>query len=263
MAREKRRQHWVPRGYLRRFACPEARKPSVWTASKSRRQVVRRRIDQVSVKSYLYSPRNRDGGRDHRMEDKLQALETSMGGRVWDAITADFVDFGDTAIRKGIALAAAVMYLRNPLRFDVTQQIRQSFLDMAEKYGVPAGFVDAEGTRREITEEEWREFRDESEDDQRRQCLRLLGNAAEVAEMLLDMRWCGLVSEEGAIVTTGNPVILTSPNLRPVSFQSADVTAFFPLSPTRAIAFDNRRGEPVNQYYQHRCFGNFSALLWR
>jgi len=111
-------QHWVPQFYLRYFATLESRESDqtqVWIFSKEDTDgdETLTNVRNICGKRYLYSPIGDSGERLWHLEKKLENLETTMGV-IWPAIAEDFIDLGDSNIRKALSLFVAVMHLRNP-----------------------------------------------------------------------------------------------------------------------------------------------------
>ena len=114
-----KRQHWVPRFYLRKFATASSqasKRQQVWICSNRDEDndptVVS--VDNVAAENFLYSPLKPDGSRDFSVEEKLSELEGLLSLR-WDAVADDFVDLGDEGIlKKVIAAFLGTLVMRHP-----------------------------------------------------------------------------------------------------------------------------------------------------
>lgn len=73
-----KRHHWVPECYLRAWwdpGCKLGEKPYVWRIDRETREAKPLPIDQVFVKTHLYTRRKPDGQRDFSVEKMLSKLE--------------------------------------------------------------------------------------------------------------------------------------------------------------------------------------------
>ena len=92
-----RRQHWVPRFYLRFFATGESRaeeNPRVWTYSQgSDPKLIG--VNNIVLENNIYSPLQNTGERDYEIEKRLATLE-GLCAKVWSSFAdADF-EFNST-----------------------------------------------------------------------------------------------------------------------------------------------------------------------
>jgi hypothetical protein len=113
-----KKQHWVPRFYLKHFSTPESRGKKVkqvWIFDKetdSEPTLVN--VDNICAKRYMYSPMNDDKKRDWYLEEKLSRLESVLAD-VWPDLANEYIDIvTDEPLRKGISLFVSTMILRNP-----------------------------------------------------------------------------------------------------------------------------------------------------
>lgn len=252
-------QHWIPRFYLRGFATAEsrqARRPKVWIFSKhhdgGEPEFVN--VRNVCARRYLYSPRDGDGRRDWALEGKLGDLETSLS-QIWPAASADFLDLGNNAIRKALALFIAVTWLRHP---DNLAWVARAHRDLVALYeeaphdatGNPQLIFVVNGVERVVDGTGWPAYRDATEDDHHRFFTRLIeGEATHLAEILLAKRWSVVLAREPVFITSDKPVVVAHPKKDAVGFATPGALVSFPLSPTRVLLMDDRHEEPANQYY--------------
>lgn len=74
-----RRQHWVPRLYLRAFSeLDPAGGHRVWCIPKEDGDPFRTSIDNVAVQNWLYSPKDGAGIRSGEVEHLLSNLESAI-----------------------------------------------------------------------------------------------------------------------------------------------------------------------------------------
>lgn len=265
MKRQKqKRNHWVPKAYLKSFAADLPTRKKIWTLSAKAGDPTLRPIDKVAVRFNLYAPRGEDGVRDYSFEQKLASLEQLFGNPGWQHISTGFPDLMGEATRKGLGLLTAVMFLRNPLCLEWTRQIhRQLVAFYSQCDELPEG-IEIDGKYYEFDSSDWPRYRDADEDVLKRMWLDYVGRAVWLAKIFMKMRWYMLVSEEPVFITTDNPVIATHPELRFCGFRNPETSVIFPLSPTRALGMDNRHSEPDGQFYDAaKSAIAVNSLLWR
>lgn len=259
---KKKRNHYVPQSYLRVFAAdPECRK--IWTFRKDEGDFELRPIKKVAVSFYLYAPKGVDG-RDYSFEDKLATLESWFGGDLWKAATTGYVDLGDTMVRKALSLLTAVMFLRNPLVFELHKRLHRQMTDYCEVADEMPREVEIGGKLYGVDSSDWPSFRGASDEDVKRMWIDGVGEAAWLAESLMKMRWAILTVDQPVFITSDNPVSFLHPSLKFEGFANPETTISFPLSPTRVLCMDNRHSEPANRYYPLReSPGAINLLIWR
>lgn len=260
---KKKRNHWVPQSYLRRFAA-DADRRKVWVLKReSQNEPELKPIKKVATSFYLYAPRGADG-RDYSFEDKLASLEQMFGQPFWDSVCTDYVDLCDNTVRKGLALLVAVMFLRNPLRLRQTHALHQQFVGFYSQFPDLPDEVEIGGKTYEVDKDSWPSYCNADEDDIKRMWLDEVGSATWLAELLIGMRWGILCSEEPVFITTDDPVVVLHPSLQFKGMKNPETSVVFPLSPTRMLHIDNRMSEPDGQYYPLRGSArSFNCLLWR
>lgn len=258
-----KRCHWVPQSYLKAFAA-EGNGSRIWRFSKNDGDPELKRIDKVAVKFHLYAPLGPDGRRDDAMEKKLADLENWFGGPAWNAVCNDFVDFSDEAMRKMVALLAAVTWLRTPRQFEFWKNMHRQFVDFFSQHEALPNVVHLNDRRVELDHSSWPAYRDATEEDLKRAWHDWLGQAADVANMFLDMRWAVLFSEDPVFITSDNPVMVGDTIGPHRGLKHPETMVMFPLSPTRVLMMDNRHQEPDAQYYPLKHHpANTNALIWR
>lgn len=262
MRQKKKRNHWVPQSYLRAFAV-DAKRDKIWTFGKVGKDSELKPISKVATRFYLYAPNSSDG-RDYSFEDQLSSLEQLFGSEVWHKLGSDYVNLNWPALRKGVSLLAAVMFLRNPLRLRQTQQFHRCMVNMISALpSLPRSFV-AKGVEHALDHSDWPAFRDAGEDDVKRMWLDQIGSATWLAEIFMQMRWAVVVSPTPSFITTDSPIVVLHESLTFKSFRNKDISVVFPLSPTRVLHMDWRHGEPDGHYYEvNPNTALLNLLLWR
>lgn len=256
-----KRQHWVPRFYLRYFATPETRdsdEPQVWIFSKNEfdadGEPKLTNISKVAAGTYLYSPKDAHGERDWGMEEKLADLE-DLFADLWPDIAGDFVELGSESIRKALALFVATTYLRNPKSERAVANTHARFVELYEQApkdadGNPLVEVEYRGKVRRLDGSGYAEYRNPRRDNIRRMFVdSIRTNTGHVVKTLLAKRWSILFSEEPVFVTTDAPVDFFHQTRKTCGFGTPGVHISVPLSPTRILFLDDMHHEPANQYY--------------
>ena len=274
MADKATNQHWVPRFYLRYFSTPDTRlcdQPKVWILSKRDEDGEERmaNVKNVCSKRYLYSPRMPDGERTWDLEEKLAGLETTLGP-LWSLLAEGFASLEDGAIRKGLGLFVAVMYLRNPLVREQVERLHKQILELCATAptlpdGTPdIGFVE-HGSHRSLAES-WFDYWQWGKDEHDRFFAETVqSEAVRIAELLMQKRWSVVFAEHDAFITSDRPVSIHHPQRQVAGFGTAGAMILFPLSPTRLLVMDDLHHEPPNQYYPLRAqnAGGFNLSVWR
>jgi hypothetical protein len=259
---KRKRNHWVPQAYLRAFAA-DAKRQKIWRFGKNGGAPELKPIDKVAVKFYLYAP-NGPNGRDYSFEERLSSLEQLFGSPIWEEACRGFINLNNKINRKAISLLAAVMYLRNPAQFELTQRMHQAFVDTFSAAPELPHEIEIGGVVRKIDLESWPSYRDATEDDIRRMWLEQVGSAVWFAELLMKMRWSIILAEEPTFITTDHPVAVMHQTLEFKGLSDSGTLIFFPLSPTRLLVMDHNHKEPSGQYYPLAANpGSMNMLLFR
>lgn len=263
MSNQKRkRNHWVSQGYLRSFAA-DSERSKLWIFSKDGGDPKLKPIQKVAVRFYLYAPRGPEG-RDYSFEEKLASLEQWFGSSLWADISGGFVDLCDPTVREMASLLVAVMYLRNPLRLAMTEDMHRSLVELISQCPELPDALEINGRTIPVDQAAWPAYRDASEDDIRRSWIKDIRSPGWLAKLLMKMRWAVMVSETPAFITTDNPVVPLHPDLTFRGLNNPDTSIVMPLSPTRLLWLDHRHHEPDGQYYPVKdSAAPMNGLLWR
>lgn len=273
---KKKHLHWVPEFYLRYFATPEtrsAKRPQVWIFSKdaSDQDESLTWIRNVCGKRYLYAPLEPDGSRDWGLEDQLEGLETTLG-KIWKELAEGFVHLDDKAIRKGVSLFVAVMYLRNLETRKMVETIHQQLVAFLARIpsrpdGPPdLSSVEIGGRAFPVEVAGWHEFRSWKKNDHDKFFAGIVrSEAISIAEMIMKKRWSVVCAETDTFVTSDKPVAMQHLSCHVVGFGTPDGIVTFPLGPRRLLVMDDMHDEPENQYYplQQSNAGAFNLGIWR
>lgn len=269
-------QHWVPQFYLRYFATLESRdsdQAQVWIFSKDDTDgdEVLTNVRNICGKRYLYSPIGDSGERSWHLEKKLENLETTIGV-IWPSIAEDFIDLGDTNIRKMLSLFVAAMHLRNPETRKAIECIHRELIELYE--GVPTkpdgtpdvDTIEIAGVTHPLDTGGWHEYRKWGKNDHDISFAHAIeSEAVRIAEMMMKKRWSIIMTEQDVFVTTDKPVVLQHQSLPTFGLGTPDVVVSFPLGPKRLLIMDDMHHEPANQYYplHNSAVGAFNLGAWR
>ncbi len=256
-------QHWVPQFYLRYFSTPETRSEKdaqVWMFSKDEADgnECLTNIRNACGKRYLYTPVDETGARTWDLESKLDQLESTMG-KIWPQVAEGFVDLGNQSIRKGLALFAAVMHLRNPEVRRLVKKLHQQLVEFYE-----SGSLRPDGTPA-IDHRDWHKYRAWGKNDHDKFFAHIVENEAiHIAELLMKKRWAVVFSGRDVFITSDRPVAVQHLSKNVVGFGTENAIITFPLSPKRILVMDDQHEEPSNQYYplQASNGGAFNHAIW-
>lgn len=266
-----KRQHWVPRFYLRHFtvATENTRPGQVWIFHRKEGDPKLTSIDNIAVENYLYTPKLKNGARDPRLEGKLANLECALA-QLWPRLASDFVDLGAAGVRKGIALFLSVQFLRHPDRRKSMQKIRERLIDFIEqthqdKDGNPNISHFQIGSHvYPMDTSDWASYRDANlELDDQLWLNAIEHDAIRYAKMLMAKRWSIVFIDDPLFVTSDFPLFVPEPEMERYQIGGKNAIIMFPISPTRILCMDDL-DEPPNQYYHlhNRQSDLYNWLTW-
>jgi len=239
-----KRQHWVPKLYLRGFATPDTAgkdDPDVWLFHKEDGDPFRTSISNVAAGSFLYSSRSETGERDFDVEKRLGELENTIAP-LWRKFANGFVSLEDLTLRKGISLFISTLFHRNPQRID-------DHLTFLDKLKPQTGVTEARASR--VTNEPNKTRRKVREGLTDGFVHTLLSESGPTAEQLIKKRWAVMVAKKPLFATCDNPVMVLHDDstLRGLGFFGGDILV--PVSPTRMMILDDKHSEGNNYYELH------------
>lgn len=268
-------QHWVPQFYLRGFSTREtrqAKEPQVWIFSKQDSDGIEQltNVRNVCAKRYLYSPRDKSGQRNWKVDDKLQVVE-SLLSQLWPQVASDFIDLGNESIRKALSLFIATTHVRHPdnrrnLR-SIHKQIVESF-DKLPKKADGSPDIDSFIYKDEelaLDTSGWESYKKWGEDEHHRFFSETIqAESGNLAKILLKKRWSVVFSEKEHFITSDRPVGVQHKSRAVFGVCTNGAVISFPLSPTRVLIMDDQYQEPANQYYPLKSdnVGAFNYGIW-
>lgn len=271
-----KRQHWIPKFYLKEFAIPETRDlkhPQVWVFSKDQgdKDAFQIGIENVALENFLYSPVKQDGTRDFSVEEDLSELE-SLIARGWNRIANEFVDFRrDAPTRKIVALFMATLILRHPQQLEKTKQINQQLRELAHTVRKNAEgnriitLTSQDGESKTLDISDWNTSTDLNESEMKElfaSNIRAIGG--EIAHDLLKKRWSVVYSKNPIFCTSDNPVIMANPTESSFGIMTKGTKILFPLSPTRFLILDDHLQVQDGSYYAAKpgAQEHFCGMVW-
>lgn len=251
-----KRQHWVPRFYLKYFSTPDSKrnKEKIWVIRPDNdKDPQKRSIREVTIQNYLYSVLSKDGKVDFHLENKLGLLEDDIS-RLWKELSSNIIDYSSSDVRQGIALFAAVQLLRNPYlqkKFNETVDLVENYYENASPTlvdGIMKKIVRVNGKPMPIGAEEWKHYKKfELPEIKEMWHSAINREATDFAEKLLQKRWSILVSENSDFITSDFPVYVANSELKKYQIAAKGAIIFFPISPERVLRMDDKNG-PNNTY---------------
>jgi ligand-binding SRPBCC domain-containing protein len=252
------KQHWVPRFYLKEFSTPETRDtkdPQVWIFSRHEGDSQKVNIKDVAAKRYLYSPKNEQGVRCWRTEDKLAALESTTG-IFWSCITRNFVNLDEVWVRKGVSLFMSTLMLRHPNKMDEHREVREQLIAFFDSFPKDASgrpnirHVETKHGVLKLDTSDWFKYRNPTEYDRHKLFVDQISySTIDVAKLLMEKRWSVIFSDEPCFITTDQPVTVFNQEKERFGLATKGTLISFPLSPTRVLVLDDRFNEPGSQFY--------------
>jgi len=251
-----KRQHWVPQFYLRQFLVPDTNPnvEQVWVFHRKSGEPKLTGIKNIAIENHLYSPKQSDGSRDPRLENKLSNLEGTLAA-LWPQLANDFIDLGSASIRQSIALFLSVQFLRHPDRRDAAIKFRNRLIEMVEKQNFnfderPSFWQLKIGSRvYSIDASDWPNYRDAGDDLSVAIWRKTIEKDAILhATMLMKKRWSIVFIDEPLFVTSDYPIYVPQPKFARHQIGGRNAKILFPISPTRMLCIDDLQ-EPKNQYF--------------
>lgn len=273
-----KKQHWVPRFYLKEFSTHESqnkKESQVWIFSKDEGDPKIVNIKDIASKRYLYSPQDTDGNRSWEMEEKLASLE-GLISQIWPSFANGYIDLNNQSNRKIISLFLATLYLRHPKRFPEQEKLQNWLINFYEKnlpkdeHGNPVAFqfVSSKGEF-DIDPLGWKSYSNPTQYDKEKFFVDTIqASAMELVEAFMKKRWSVICSETKQFITTDNPLIILNRLMGEVKnygLNTKGTTITFPISPTRVLVLDDLFDEPDSQYYPWQEYDGtvINILSWK
>jgi hypothetical protein len=245
-----RRQHWIPRLYLKAFAeLDPAGGHRVWCIPTQDGEPYRTSIDNVAVEKWLYSPRNEAGVRSGDVEDVLSNLESAIAPLWRYFAKGDLIDLAHPPYRHIISLFVAGLHARHPKRIDDHREVRESLVkllskDLDDARTRPSSVeFQIEGIALDVPTAGWERYRDLDEEAIRLAFAQGVQSATkDLARSLMTKVWTVLEIKDPILVTSDAPVMLVNSNTTSPGFRTPGTVIMIPISPTRLLVMTDNVG---------------------
>jgi len=262
-----KRQHYVPKFYLKEFATDDTygkkdkAQVHIYDLENAKKDI--RNIKTIAYEKYLYSPQNEENSRSTYMEDKLAGLE-SLISKIWKDFANNRMGLSPS-IKKGVSLFIATLILRHPDNIPKHQQMR-TFLANDILNHIPEGETQFSFViKGQETIIDLQEVKDSFNSTQYDDSMFFIENieqlSTSIVKELIKKKWSIISSEERVFITSDRPVVISNPTGGLLGVGAKGVVISLTLSPTRLLILeDNINNEedlteyPLNK--EHASFFN-------
>jgi len=271
MKKIKRKNHWVPRFYLKYFSIigtDNTNNPKINVFSKKMNQSFVRAINDIPVNNFLYCPIDDKGFRNDDAENLLSEVESFIA-KIWIDFATKYVDFKSKGIRKAILIFIISMYLRNITQLHRLRSIKDFFINIfrqipKDQNGNP--MVDRISTNYyciDIDRTHYQEYINPPYDIEHEMFVdSIFSNTFEYVELFIDKKWSILESEKSRFITTDNPVTFYNKTTNNFGLATAGTIILFPLSPKFLLMIHDYDNILDNRYYTVESHIKYNKLLW-
>jgi len=246
MSERTKRQHVVPRFYLRHFTQPDGQ---LWTHDCVTGTVRRSTPEKTAYETNIYTPTGEDGVRIDLLEDTLATIESQAAG-----IYTELLDFKplDAVAKLDFAAFLATMFSRSPAQLRQFAQTMSQMVLWGSRHEMDREFREKEATG-DVTAAD-RAVQEILHDNEvftmnvdRRVGLLAFQQAQPLMQLMNQMTWSYEISEQQQLATSDNPVFWVKGG------RAADPPGYgfglgnpyavipFPLSPGVILRLDWRR----------------------
>jgi Protein of unknown function (DUF4238) len=236
-----KRQHYVPRMYLRHFKAVDSR---VWVYDTKNDTQLPLALENVAVQKHFYTYEGADGTLHPELELALGEVESKSAPIFDNLLSGRPISRDSKAILSGFL---ATMYLRTPAIRRLAADLRSALIkrNVSERIakGEQLNVIDGETATtpdHSITLEELNTF-DVTYEVPQNAPLIVLGGAKKISQPLFDMNWSLVTPRNGYFVTSDHPVVFASSDVikdtldEVGDFNRPEATISFPLSPNKLL----------------------------
>jgi len=256
MQNKPKRQHWVPRVYLRNFATEETRdqdNPSVWVFDKDEGNKFNPSIINILVEQYLYSPLDESGKRSFSVENELSNLETRIKPTL-AKFCYEEIDMSNDGIRQEMSFFIATLIFRNKSMIDKHKGLHINIISDIE-YSERAEYLDHESfvafkQFKDNNPTKWDQFRFLDEKGfQKLFAENLISGASSIVPAIMEKKWGLIKSSDEVFVTSDDPLTAYHPKEILYGIVTKGVSITLPLCPNRLLWLHDL-DEPDNKTYE-------------
>ncbi len=246
MSERTKRQHVVPRFYLRHFTQPDG---ELWTHDCVTGTARKSTPEKTAYETNIYTPTGEDGARIDLIEDTLATIESQAAG-----VYAELLAFKplDTIAKLDFAAFLATMFARSPAQLRQVAQTMGQMALWAGRHEMDRDFREKEALGEVSTVDRAIQKILHSNDMftmdvDRRAGLLAFQQVEGLMNLMSQMNWSYEISENQQLVTSDNPVFWVKgggpPDLPGYGFGLGNPYAVipFPLSPGVILRLDWRR----------------------
>jgi len=219
MQNEPKRQHWVPKTYLRRFS-PDGDGVHVYDTLKRREFFAS--MDKVLVQKHLYTIGAKNPAPLYTVEETLSKFETWASPSLECLADGKSINSNPT-LRRYFAVFLSTLLMRNPRLMN----LQEKYLGQAEELRSPSAA---------ITPEEYEEVANwyRSLDVEGRHIFyvrSILDTALALAEDILNKKWNLFCAAQGFFLTSDNPLVVFHPSEAPHGIGTPGVQIHIAITP--------------------------------
>lgn len=245
MKNKPRRQHYIPRFYLKEFATDETygkkSQEQVHIYDKKTEKTELRNIKSIAYKPYLYSPKDSSGYRSLYMEEKLKKIEDVLS-LIWNDFSNKFIDLENYNTKKVIALFLSSLILRHPKKLQEYDNIREFLHNDIVEHNPPNNqnisfIIDG----KEHSSFNIDELKNSMSDYAR--SMFFIENidyfTSKYSEIFMKKKWSIITSEEKVFITSDNPIIIHNSLTDIFGLNTKGTIILFPVSPRRLLFLED------------------------
>lgn len=249
---QSKRQHWIPRFYLKNFAERKEGNKFIVSILRKKDGVVKPvSINDVAVGEHFYSPRI-SGERDYRFEENLARLEERLAPDL-EEVLAQRLRIHDEGCRWVLSGLIANLWLRNPESREFSRDMHKFLLKKIhtrpkDAAGNPVCFsIELDGLIYGFNPEDWSEPENVDEEVEKHEANRFIErNMIRTMKFFMKKKWHMKVASQPAFITSDRPVVLSHSSGRSFEFTTPGTIIQLALSPTMLLVLHDDL--PVQNY---------------
>ncbi len=255
MINEPRKQHFIPRFYIKEFAIEELSKintkeKKVSTYFKNENLFEERNIKSIFHKQYLYSPKDESGLRNFYFEKKLGSLENGLS-LIWKDLATDYIDLNNWRFKKLIAIFLSTLILRHPNKLKEYENMRKFLLNIVlennPKNNDQCIFIIKNKEHIIDIQKMEKEYTSMTEEEKKLEFIEYIEFFnIEFSEILLKKKWSIFITED-YFISSDNPICITNIEREIYGLDTEGTVIYFPISPTRLLELRDYKEEEKDE----------------